>query len=137
MKRIAGTPCRDQSRESRMKAACGKLLLSWSVLLVGLGFAGTTCAESMTGRYHVQGLFSEPGAAGVYLKEGLPQCLYNLMYIDITPAAGKAVLALLMSAKTAGMTVTRLDYTRDASTTKCILSPISSDVVRYESCLWQ
>lgn len=97
-------PTERKSGESGMREAAFILVCSagW------VGFAGTAGAESMTGRYHVQGLFSEPGAAGVYLKEGLPQCLYNLMYIDITPPAGKAVLAMLLSAKTAGMTVTRL-----------------------------
>lgn len=102
----------------------GKLIAFLSVLLIGLGLTGTACADSMSGRYQVQGLFSEPGVAGVYLKEGLPQGLYNLTYIDIKPPAGKAVPALLMSAKVAGMTVTRLDYTRDASTTKCILTGV-------------
>lgn len=88
------------------------------------GFAGSACADQMTGRYHVKTLFSEPGTAGVYLKEGTPQCLFNLMYINLASPEGKAILALLMSAKTSGMAVTRLDYARDASTTKCHLTGV-------------
>ena len=98
-----------------------KLFLFWSVLLVGVGFAGSASADSMTGRYQVQALFSESGTAGVYLKEGLPQCLFGVMYINLGSPEGKAILALLMSAKVSGMVVTRLDYTRDANT-KCNLS---------------
>lgn len=107
-----------------MSAQHAKLSSMVSVLLIGLVYAGAASADSMSGRYQVQGLFSEQGAAGVYLKEGLPQCLYNLMYIDLGPPEGKAVLALLISAKVSGMTVTRLDYTRDAGTTKCHLTGV-------------
>lgn len=95
-----------------------------SVLLAGLGFAETASADQMNGRYQVNGLFSEIGAAGVYLKEGLPQCLFDLMYINLRSPEGKAILALLMLAKMSGMTVTRLDYTRDASTTRCVLTGV-------------
>lgn len=100
---------------------CGKLFLFWSVLLIGLSFTGTACADSMNGRYQVQALFSEPGTAGMYLKEGLPQCLFGVMYINLGSPEGKAILALLMSAKISGMVVTRLDYTLDANT-KCNLN---------------
>jgi hypothetical protein len=108
----------------RYEMRCRKLFLSWSVLLVGLGFAGTVSADQMNGRYQVQGLFSETGAAGVYLKEGLPQCLFNLMYINLGSPEGNAMLALLTTAKVSRMTVTRLDYTRDANTTRCILTGV-------------
>lgn len=103
---------------------CGKMFSFLSVLLFGLGFAGGASAESMNGRYQVKALFSEAGAAGVYLKEGLPQCRFDLMYISLATSEGKAILALLMSAKMAGMAVTRIDYVRDASTTMCTMTAV-------------
>lgn len=52
--------------------------------------AGPAHAEQLSGRYHVQSLFSEnTQTAGVHVEEGFPGCLYNLMYINLGTAAGK------------------------------------------------
>lgn len=106
-----------------MKKQVGKSTFkgsAWGLLLAAL-VTGPAYADQLLGRFKVKVLFAETSdTAGVYLVEDLPQCLYGLMYIDITSSAGKARLALLTTAKSAGWSVTRLDYTKDANG-KCVL----------------
>lgn len=95
-----------------------KLMVGVLVLLLPVN---ASRADQILGTYHVKTLFSEPGTAGVYFEEPLPQCQFGLMYVDLGTTEGKARLALLTSARMGGWPVVRLDYSRDAVTTKCVL----------------
>lgn len=72
-----------------------------------------TQAAQVTGIKTVNQIFTVTGArAGFSTVEGLPaQCTYGLMYIDLTQPSGKAQLAQVLTAKTAGHKIVRLDYT--------------------------
>lgn len=91
------------------------LMKAFLCVLLAL-LVGPVHADQLNGRYHVKSLFSENAqAAGVFVQEGFPGCLYDLMYIDLGTTAGKAQLALLTSAKMGGWVVTRLDFTRTSN----------------------
>ena len=92
--------------------------LKWIFIAIAMcGFTITQAnAANMYGPYQVKSLFAESAnTAGFFVVEGLPQCLYGLMYIDLSSAAGKGQFALLTSAKMGGWKITRIDYTQSAN----------------------
>ena len=71
--------------------------LKWIFIAIAMcGFTITQAnAANMYGPYQVKSLFAESAnTAGFFVVEGLPQCLYGLMYIDLSSAAGKGQFAL-------------------------------------------
>ncbi|CCN48808.1 conserved hypothetical protein [Vibrio nigripulchritudo MADA3029] len=57
--------------------------------------------------------FSEGSSkAGFYTSEGLLQCKWGIMYIDLSTEAGKAMFSQVLTAKSAGFKVVRIDYTK-------------------------
>lgn len=103
----------------RTKAMGAKMRFLGAALM--LLAAGSANADQLLGQYKVRSVFAETNDnAGVYFTVDLTQCLYGLMYIDLTSNGGKARLALLMTAKSSGWSATRLDYTKDANG-KCVL----------------
>jgi len=71
----------------------------------------------------VNKIFAEGAAtAGFYTTETLTECLYGIMYIDLSNEAGKSQLALAITAKATGSKIVRMNYTRDSGTTKCSLT---------------
>jgi len=81
-------------------------------------------AAQLLGAYKVKSVFAEgTDTAGLFLVEDLPQCLYGLMYIDLSSNAGRAKLALLTSAKMGGWKITRIDFTQ-AANGKCTLDGV-------------
>ena len=70
----------------------------------------------------VNRIFTEGSTgAGFYTAEGLPECKWGIMYIDLSKDAGKAMLANVLTAKTAAFKVVRIDYTVSGSGT-CLAS---------------
>ena len=69
---------------------------------------------------HIDKVFAEGATtAGFYTKESLPECLWGIMYISLANESGKAIFSIVLSAKAAGQTVVRIDYTKDAAG-KCL-----------------
>ena len=78
----------------------------------GMLVANAAMAETISGSFTVKTVFSEnDSTAGFTVAQGLPGCLYQIMYIDLSTNGSRARLALLMSAKSAGWKVSRIDYT--------------------------
>ncbi|WP_196158627.1 hypothetical protein [Reinekea sp. G2M2-21] len=79
-------------------------------------------AENLGRTIHVNRVFSEGAStAGFYPVESLPECKWGLMYIDLSTEGGKAIFSLVLTAKTAGHAVIRVDYTKDSSD-KCLVT---------------
>jgi len=69
-------------------------------------------ADTLTDVKTVKRVFSEGAStAGFFSAEGIPQCLYGIMYIDLSKDSGKAQFSMLLSAKAANQKVVRMDYT--------------------------
>ncbi len=86
-----------------MKLSALKVLLCVTPICV---FADQTLETKSIGQ-----VFSEGSStAGFYTVEGLPQCKYQIMYIDLSDEAGKAQFSMVLSAKAAGQKVVRMDY---------------------------
>jgi len=81
-------------------------------LAVVLVFVSTVCtADQLLNTYHISRIFAEGSSqAGFYTSEGLPQCLYEIMYIDLSNEGGKAQFSMALTAKTSNQTIKRLDY---------------------------
>lgn len=78
-------------------------------------------AESLLENRTPTTIFSEnQNAAGFYTSEGLSQCMWGIMFIDLSNEAGRAQLSLLLVAKTSGLKIVRMDYY--ISDSKCYLS---------------
>lgn len=93
----------------------GYLTTTLRALLIALGLVAAlpARADQTLQIYHVLTVFAESGtSAGFFPKEPLPQCLYGIMYIDLSSPAGKANMALVTSAKSMGWAITRMDYTK-------------------------
>ncbi|MBD1557666.1 hypothetical protein HC752_12055 [Vibrio sp. S9_S30] len=70
-------------------------------------------AEQILGSKTVLRTFSEGSAkAGFYTTEGLQECKWGIMYIDLSTEAGKAIFSQVLTAKTAGFKIVRIDYSK-------------------------
>jgi hypothetical protein len=79
-------------------------------------------AATLMGPYKVRRVITEdPNSAGFYPVEPLDQneCKYGLFYFTLNNESGKAMLALLLSAKAADQRVVRVDYVRNATVGTC------------------
>ena len=54
-------------------------------------------------------------------------CLYGLIYFDITTDFGQAAYSTLLSAKMSGRELSRVDYTQPAEGDKCTASLVELD----------
>ena len=76
-------------------------------------------AEQILGSKTVLRTFSEGSAkAGFYTKEGLQECKWGIMYIDLSTEAGKAMFSQVLTAKTAGFKIVRIDYSKTGALCK-------------------
>lgn len=83
-----------------------KLLIALTIF-----FSTTLFAEQLSEVRTPNIIFAEGGnVAGFNTKEGLSQCLYQVMYIDLSNEAGKAQLSMVLSAKAAGQKIVRITY---------------------------
>jgi hypothetical protein len=72
----------------------------------------------------VKRIFSEGSTgAGFYATEGITECRWGIMYLNLSTEAGKAMFSQLLTAKSAGFKVVRIDYTVSSSGT-CLASGI-------------
>jgi hypothetical protein len=98
-----------------------KSIFIFLLLFISVVASGTTLNETRT----VKRLFSEgTKTGGFYTVEGLPQCLYQIMYINLETDAGKAQFSLLLSAKAASQKIVRIDYSVHPTNGHCDLSGI-------------
>lgn len=65
---------------------------------------------------HVLRIFSEgQSTAGFFTVESISaDCLWGLMYLDLSTPSGRGQLALLMQAKSQGLKLQRVDFSKDA-----------------------
>lgn len=102
-----------------------KGVLKWALTagsVLALLVGSTANAGQFLGSYHVKTTFVEGAqTAGLTATEIFVGCLFNIVYIDLGTVAGRAQLALAMSAKVSGQAITRVDYTIDAGG-KCFAS---------------
>ncbi|WP_143247566.1 hypothetical protein [Agaribacterium haliotis] len=98
------------------------------LLAVGLFvYCGAATADSLGRVVHIKRIFSEGSTtAGFYIKESLPECLWGLMYIDLSKESGKAIFSLVLTAKTADQSIVRIDYKKDESG-KCLVSALHTE----------
>ncbi|MDX1303029.1 hypothetical protein [Photobacterium sp.] len=87
-------------------------------------FSAPLAAEQITTPKTVKRVFSEgTTSAGFYTNEGISQCKWGIMYMDLSTESGKAQFSQVLTAKTAGFKVIRIDYTIRSSGT-CLASGI-------------
>ena len=85
-------------------------------------YSAVTFADSLNEPRTVKRIFSEGiASAGFVSNEGMTQCLYGIMYLDLSKESGKAQFSMLLTAKASGQKVVRIDYSTDAIG-KCNLS---------------
>jgi hypothetical protein len=91
-------------------------------ILVLITLSHSSLADKLSGPYTVSRIFAEGASrAGFYPAEGLAECTYGLFYIDLTTESGKAILSLVLTAKSTGQKVVRVDYDTSESET-CTVS---------------
>jgi len=80
---------------------------------------GPAAAQTPPPKYdlHVLRVFSEgQSKAGFFTTENISaDCLWGLMYVDLSSPTGRGQLALLMQAKAQGLKLARVDFTRSAT----------------------
>lgn len=71
--------------------------------------------SKQAGDLHVLRIFAEgESRAGFFTVENIgAECLWGLMYIDLSNAAGRAQMALLVNAKAQGLKLQRIDYIKN------------------------
>jgi len=70
----------------------------------------------------VKRIFSEGShIAGFYSNEDLPECKWGIMYMDLSKESGKAIFALILSAKAANQKIVRIDY-RVSDNETCLIN---------------
>lgn len=82
------------------------------LILMVFFFSSSSIADQLLNTYHVKRIFAESSTiAGFYAAEGLTECKWGIMYIDLSKEAGKAQFSIVLTAKTVNQTITRMDYT--------------------------
>ncbi len=87
------------------------------VISAALFAASLSHADKLQEVRTITTVFSESAStAGFYTQEGLPQCKWGIMFIDMRDSSGNekqsgtAQFSLALTAKTAKFNVTRMDY---------------------------
>lgn len=79
----------ERLRKSVLKGLASGLLSLTAVVV------GPVQADQLIGHYKIRVVFAEASdTGGFYLTEDLPQCLFGLMYLDLSSSAGKARFAI-------------------------------------------
>ena len=100
-----------------------KLMGAFFILILSLASVGVS-ADQLQRPFTVKQIFAEGNTtAGFYPYEPLPECKWNIMYLDLTKESGKASFSLLIAAKAASYTIRRIDYTVSSLGT-CLASAI-------------
>ncbi|MBL4589099.1 MAG: hypothetical protein JKY11_03345 [Alphaproteobacteria bacterium] len=79
---------------------------------------------------HVKRVFTESNnIAGFYTVEGLPQCVYGIMYIDLSTDTGRALFSIVLTAKSLNWEIRRMDYylTNETYGTRCNITTIHAE----------
>lgn len=81
-------------------------------------FAAPALAEQKSS-LHVRRIFTESAATAGFLpiEDISADCLWGLMYIDLSTQAGRAQLALVMQAKVQNLVLARVDYSKNPNGT--------------------
>ena len=87
------------------------------ITLIISGFASAT-TSTLDRALSVHKVFAEGNYnGGFYPTEPLPECKWNLMYVDLSTEGGRGMFSLLISAKAADQKLSRIDYeVRDSGT---------------------
>ena len=86
-------------------------------------FTSTVLAEQAL-NLHVGQIFAESAStAGFYPAEGLKDCKWDIIYIDLSKEAGQAQFKLLISSKKEKWTLMRVDYKKQEDGT-CVLTSL-------------
>ncbi|QUJ67370.1 hypothetical protein KDD30_15230 [Photobacterium sp. GJ3] len=63
-------------------------------------------------------VFSEgTTTAGFYTAEGIKDCQWGIMYLELSTESGKAMFSQVLAAKSAGFKVIRIDYKKNENAT--------------------
>lgn len=107
-----------------MHKSTGRLALIRSSLTcvaaaAALMLGSSASAQSQPSKYdlHVLRVFTEgQSTAGFFTVENISaDCLWGLMYVDLSTPSGRGRLALLMQAKAQGLKLQRVDFVKNAS----------------------
>lgn len=88
-------------------------------------FSNAASSAELNGK-HVNGVGSHTNSSTAYfgLAEGLPDCLYEIVYIDLSTNGGRAAFATVLSARGSGEPLTKIGYTKQTNGT-CTLDIVS------------
>lgn len=93
------------------------MFTSGLILISSMSFA-----EQITTPKTVKRIFTEGATgAGFFAVEGISECKWGIMYLDLSKESGKGMLSQLLTAKSAGFKVVRIDYAVSSSNT-CLAS---------------
>ena len=99
-----------------------KLLKKIIITSVLISISSVSLAAQISTSKTVKRIFTERStAAGFYAVEGISECKWGIMYLDLSTEAGKGMLSQVLTAKSAGFKVVRIDYTVSSSGT-CLAS---------------
>lgn len=90
-----------------------KKLLPAGLALYLFSAAQTALAIQQRADLHVMRVFTESATTGGFYPAESIDCLWNLLYIDLSTPSGRGQLALLMQAKAQNLRVARLDYNKN------------------------
>ncbi len=97
------------------KLSIRRALIQAAVLALGLGI-GSVASANEDRNLTITELGSSSTSSQLayfYTAQGFStSCAYNVMYIDLSTSGGQAELAELITAKSTGATLTRVDYTQ-------------------------
>ena len=103
--------------EFKLKAL--KKIIITSVLI---SLSSVALAAQISTPKTVKRIFTEGSTrGGFYAVEGISECQWGIMFVDLSTAAGKGMLSQLLTAKSAGFKVVRIDYSVSGSGT-CLAS---------------
>ena len=89
-------------------------------LILILSSAVAAADEFLETRTVLRILSENQTTAGFYTKEGLTQCKWGIMFIDLSSEAGRAQFSMILTAKVAGQKIIRMNYI--ISSEKCRLT---------------
>lgn len=85
-----------------------KIIITFVLILI----SSVSLAEQLSTPKTVKRIFTEgSAAAGFYTVEGISECKWGIMYLDLSTEAGKGMLSQVLTAKSTGFKVVRVDYT--------------------------
>lgn len=109
-------------KQTRVKSARHKTAVAAMASIV-LSCVGATASADQLFDLHAARAFSEGSASGGFMPvENISaQCLWNVMFVDLSNMGGRAQFALLMQAKAQNLRLQRVDYVRSAGGTCAVV----------------